>query len=433
MTGLAAYDEALPFPAGDLALAERFADIRRQRPAADLTAVRDLVVVVSSSRGGSTLLAELLRKCPGVITLPGEMNSYVAVARSATDNRKRVLLDELAREVGRPAIRVDRRDIDEFAEACLWRLTAQWPELTVDIDHVGQWVLAALDDMPEDPWADDGAEFTCRLLQNVRQQLPAIDPTRYDLPVGMLHQFFPGARPVVAPPADVVVEMAPYRLFRPWQPATTRELATQPLAIVTPRNAYRLEFLSTLFVNARVRVVHLTRNPAAAVNGLLDGWRHHGFFAGRVDEELRIRGYTDVNPPWARHWWKFDLPPDWKPLAQRSLPEVAAVQWRDAHAAILEFLAARPTDTFTIRHEDVVARNERRTTTLRALGEWLGVDSDEMLRTAATGLRPVMATAPPSPARWRASGDRVAAALADPAVWDLVVRLGYGVDAAEWA
>ena len=38
----------------------------------------------------------------------------------------------------------------------------------------------------------------------------------------------------------------------------------------TPSNAYRASFLRALFPNARVQVLHLTRNPAAAINGLVD-------------------------------------------------------------------------------------------------------------------------------------------------------------------
>lgn len=80
--------------------------------------------------------------------------------------------------------------------------------------------------------------------------------------------------------------------------------------IKTPGNAYRLGFLRAAFPNARLRVLHLTRNPAASVNGLVDGWLHHGFHAYRLDEPLRITGYADVRPA-DRHWWKFDLPPSW--------------------------------------------------------------------------------------------------------------------------
>ncbi len=93
-----AYDDAVPRPASDPQLAERFARLRELRTAAaalvDLRAVRQVAVVCSSSRGGSTHLEALLREVPGVLTLPGEVNPLVAVAQldDAAD-RGRVLAD----------------------------------------------------------------------------------------------------------------------------------------------------------------------------------------------------------------------------------------------------------------------------------------------------------------------------------------------------
>src|SRR5438045_2997121 len=95
---LSAYDDAVPHVATNLTLAERFASLRQQRRGVDITQVRDVVAVVSSSRGGSTMLGELLRHCDAVLSLPGEMNPYVAVAQLGEDQRQ-VLAGELAREI----------------------------------------------------------------------------------------------------------------------------------------------------------------------------------------------------------------------------------------------------------------------------------------------------------------------------------------------
>src|SRR5919202_740256 len=81
--GLSAYDLAVPGPPADPALARRFAQLRVLRGADPhrLRHVREVVLVVSSSRSGTTLLAELLRQCPELLHVPGEVNPYAAIAR----------------------------------------------------------------------------------------------------------------------------------------------------------------------------------------------------------------------------------------------------------------------------------------------------------------------------------------------------------------
>ncbi|MFL6139290.1 MAG: sulfotransferase [Frankiaceae bacterium] len=431
---LSDYDEGLPFPAPPPEVPERFAELRRERPAAPLHRIGEVVVVVSSSRGGSTLLAELLRRVPGLVTLPGELNAHVAIARGARHDRARVLLDEIAREAGAPAEGVPPSGRDELVTACRWRLLAQWPDVDVDATRLAGWVddaLAGTGGDRREAWADDGAAFTVALLAAVRAEHPQVDPWRYDLPAELVARCFPGLPRPAGPPSLPVIEMAPYRLFRPWL-AAGEELATGGrLVLVTPRNCYRLDHLAALLPHARLRVLHLTRNPAAAVNGLLDGWHDPGFFAGTVDRPLRIGGWSDVHP-WGDRWWSFDLPPEWESVAGAGLAEVAALQWRSAHAAALAFVRRTSCDHLRIRHEDVLAGGDRCAATMRRLAEWLDVDPAPLVGAAERGVRPVMATAAPRPRRWEASADRLAAALGDPDVWALVPALGYGLDPGEW-
>ncbi|MBW3644267.1 MAG: sulfotransferase, partial [Actinobacteria bacterium] len=109
---------------------------------------------------------------------------------------------------------------------------------------------------------------------------------------------FPDVPPAEGPPGEALVEMPPFVLVSPWRRPSPAELATLPLVLATPRNSFRLDFLRSLFPAARLRVVHLTRNPAASINGLVDGWHHRGFFNCRVGRRLAIRGYTDRYPEW---------------------------------------------------------------------------------------------------------------------------------------
>jgi len=412
---LSPYDDAVPHPAPDAALAVRFARLRATRQGVDLDRVADVVLVVSSSRGGSSMLTEILRRVDGLLSLPGEMNPHVVVAQLAGSDAG-VFRDELACDVGTPA--GDALDVDRLTADVCWRLTAQWPTVDFDGRDVHRWVAAALDTI--DP--DDADALTIAVLDQVHRDRPAVVASAYDL-----------SRRGGTPPAPVapVVEMTPYVGFRPWRTATDSDLRSSALVIATPRNSYRLGWLAGLFPAARVRVVHLTRNPAASVNGLLDGWRSPAFFTTTVDVELAIDGYSD-EWPWGRRWWKYDVPPDWRALTSASLAEVAAQQWRSAHAAVLEFVEGHDIEVLRLRYEDLVGDLAQREQTAQALAGFLGVDSAALRAAVLAGVPPVMATAPPQRRRWTASDNDIAPALADPAVWDTAVALGYDVEERLW-
>src|SRR5690606_12931056 len=170
------------------------------------------------------------------------------------------------------------------------------------------------------------------------------------------------------------------------------DLRTRTLVLTTPRSSFRLGFLRDLLPTARLRVLHLVRNPAAAVNGLVDGWRHHGFFTCPVPAPLAIEGYSDQVPGGDR-WWCFDLPPDWAAWTDRPLPEVCANQWTASHLAALAGTAVLGLDRHQLRFEDLVGPPERRARAVGDLAEWLGVDRAALAATAAADLPVVMATA----------------------------------------
>jgi hypothetical protein len=426
-TSLSPYDEAVPGPAPDPVLAGRFARLRALRGAdpALLDEVRDLVLVVSSSRGGSTLLSELLRRDPSVVALPGEVNPYVVVAQLGAGDRRAVLAGELAAELGRPAAR-DDVPCEDLALQAAWRMAAQWPAQDVAPEEAAAAVERVL---REDPaaWTPRAPEQTgtAALLDALRAAHPDLDLRRYDVPGAGAGDAPPGG-----PVGDVAVEMAPYRLLQPWRRAGVEELRTRTVVLATPRNSYRVEHLAGLFPRARVRLVHLVRNPAAAVNGLVDGWLHHGFLNVRMPRELRIAGYSD-RVPWGRRWWKYDVPPGWEDVADAPLARVAAQQWRSAHEAALD--AGRGREVLRVAYEDLVGAPERRRALGERLGTWLGLpDVPRFAGGVVRGLAPVMATAPPRPGRWRSREGELAPVLADPALRDLARRLGYPDDPAGW-
>jgi hypothetical protein len=189
-----------------------------------------------------------------------------------------------------------------------------------------------------------------------------------------------------------------------------------------------MPFYRELFPSARIRVIHLVRNPAATINGLLDGWAHHEFFSRHLPDRLQIRGYTDVHPAWARSWWKFDLPPGWEEVAHASLAEVCAFQWSAAHRAILQSIEEGGYESLRIRFEDFVADDARRTR--ERVWEWLGRTSAPT--SADLDLPRVMSTRPPRPFRWKERAGVIEPLLETKSVRELTNALGYGGDHANW-
>jgi hypothetical protein len=321
------------------------------------------------------------------------------------------VLDELAREIGRPAADDGHDiDVDALSNDICWRLTAQWPELTLP---VGRMRSAVVDAVRHADTLNPRA-----LTTSVAE---AFEPHGVRLAAYDVGAHADSAARI---PVMPVVEMTPYIGLRAWRHATTADLATKPLVIATPRNAFRLPWLTEILRPARVRVLHLTRNPAATVNGLVDGWHHHGFFTVDVGEDLDITGYSDVYE-WGRRWWKFDVPPRWASLASRSLPEVAAEQWRSANAEVLTFTEQHPEDVLRVRYEDLIGSVSQRAEVANRLAEFIGCDESGLRARLLGNAEPVMATATPRAQRWHRSSHDLGAALAEPDVWETVGALGY--------
>lgn len=401
-----------------------------RQPSVDgpLGAVRDVVAVVSSSRGGSTLFGEILRRCGELLHLRAEVNPLFVVAGLAGGGDAAVLAEELAAEMGNPAPMVGEAETEDLALAVAWRLTAQWPTVDIDADQACRWARDAARtsfgegfDHRAEPAPARVLEFHLQVLEAARRRHPAVNPYYYDLPSELVHRRFPDASPPDGPPAERLIEMPPFVLVRPWRRPDRDALASRPLVLSTPRNAFRLGFLRSLFPTARFRVVHLTRNPAASINGLVDGWLHHGFFNVAVDDALHIAGYSDVFPRWGDRWWCYDFPPEWRHFTTVPLPEVCGEQWRSHHQAVLDFVSSAGVEWRRVRFEDVVGSRSREV--FSELAQWLAVPS--LAEVAAERLPPVMATAPPARRRWERRAEVFAPVLASPAVAEMTTALGY--------
>lgn len=410
--------------------------------------VRSVIVVACSSRGGSSVFAELLRQSADLLHCRAEANPCLrlgglgfpesATGSDALDASHVPAADSFCRllraDVGQPTTRFDgEADRRRFAVDLWARLQLQWPWLVFDCDEVATWAVDALAEHPLPQGRDEAVAFHLSVLKRARARHPAVNPFYYDLPPHAVRAAFPDVVPPEGPPGPVVLEEPPFLAIGPWRPATEEQLARLPLVLKTPSDAYRLPFLRRLFPSARFRVLHLTRNAAAAINGLVEGWLHHGFFSHRLTVPLDLAGYSDVRPGWGREWWNFDVPPDWQEWTGAPLVEVCALQWRTAHRAILDETAGLgPAEVHRFRFEDLIGGPGRRDEALTSLCNWLGIPAGPLIRVAAAGLPPIMTTSAPCNRRWQARGRELAPALEDARVREVMRELGYGDDPDEW-
>lgn len=430
------------------ALSRQFTTLRELRgPAVPefCAQVRHVILVASSSRGGSSMLAAILRASDSLIHLQGEFNPFLRMVgltypASGTGSDEldsshihglgsqlRGVFDtELALEAGCAADVID--DDERFGFLVAWRTALQWPSLDLDPVYVADKACRVLLSLRKErlwaPGESDGmAQFQCRLLRELRADGLLVSPRYYDLPAAMLRQEAAGGDEISLP-GDALLEESPFILTRPWRQATEADLATKPLVIKTPSNAYRLAFLRATFPNARIRMLHLTRNPAASINGLYDGWLHNGFYAHRMDHPLEIDGYLDDTAH--RFWWKFDLPPGWRQFTKAFLLDVCAFQWRASHQAVMDDAGAGHVECLRLRFEDLFTSSERRVRSLARLSDWLGIPfAGPFEHSARTGVGPVCATQPPAPLRWRRRAPMIYPAIRGP-VRECALRLGYG-------
>ncbi len=418
---------------------------------------RNVVILGSSSRGGSSIFAELLRQSPHLLHFRGETNPFLRLhgadgpqpgsgvadsdALSDDDPVPAALGADLGWDCGRPT-RTLRPGDDEWRFACeiAARLTLQWPLLAVDLDHVAAAVgevlrrLRASEAWPADGFLDAQA-FHARLLGLLRRRWPEIHPAAYDIDRRLILAHCPGPWPDPFIPGPLVEE-PPFVLVTPWSVATAEEVASLPIVLKTPSNAYRIGWFQRLFTHARVRLLHLTRSVAGSVNGLYDGWRYAGFHSHRLPEDagpLAIAGYSDVAPGGDR-WWKFDRPPGWQAHVCSPLEHVCAFQWRSAHAALLAAPIGKENaaDRLRLHFEDLVGEPERQRRSLAQLGAWLDVPVTELGNVLDAGLPLVMATERPRARRWFDRIDLLAPLLADPVHRHLMEALGYDPDPNTW-
>lgn len=398
---------------------------------ADLSHVTGVVAIVASSRGGSSLLHQILSDQPDVLSIAGEHTALYKLnrldrGRDGSDALEpdvefdwaafsRDFMSLLGSGPARPpATAADRL---HYTAVVTRRLALQWPleeiayaTVREAVDHAAR--TCARPDEPDTLFAE--------VLHHLRLHHPRIDPSFYDLPPDLRGK---ASDTDLRPPYDgYCIEEPPFVVPRARTAADRGAVRRHPVVIKSSVDAYRLPMLRRLMPNARIRVIHLTRNPAASVNGLYDGWRDRGFFSYDVSDQhtLSIDGYSELGEA-ARRWWNFDIPPGWEKLVDQPLEWVCANQWAGAHRSALDALGPDTADEVLRVPFEQILDPTTRERTLRSVFAFAGIPQPDR----PVSFPVVMATARPRPARWRQRADLVLPAVDQPGILEVADELGY--------
>lgn len=381
--------------------------------------VSQVVLIMAASRSGSSLLFELLRNSEQLLSLSGEHTPYykingysfpfrsfrsdsIDITQFANKHDHQNLARDLISDL-RVGAEGKNFDFEDYAHSLTVRLSMQWPQLFL---HYHEWMKYIRQAyrfylLKYQTW--NTKYFFIELLKCLCPEYPEINPYYYDIPKDLIEPNFPQyACPQGPPNPDFCIEEPPFITLSPYRRPTPAEIRTKPILIKASVDAYRLPFVKQLFPNAEVKIIQLTRNPAAGTNGLYDGWLNRGFFSYNVGKvtKLSIPGYSDKFE-FGKSWWNYDLPPNWESMVEHPLEYVCGFQWYSANAAIVEAVAQEDKkNVLKVRAEDILASPQSRWLAINRITKFLGIEIDHSLRACVETMPVVMATARPQPRRW---------------------------------
>lgn len=187
-----------------------------------------------------------------------------------------------------------------------------------------------------------------------------------------------------------------------------------------PPNSLRIPHLIELFPDAAIVVVR--RNPPDAINGLIKIWRSSApqFASYLLPVDPQVPGNQTPG------YWRLTLPPGWRDLIGREVPEVALGQWAGISGAIEKARPLVPSGQWTDLYlENLLADPAGE---LMRLCERIGIDP-EPVRPRLTELlaEPENATTTPGIGKWR-DEHRAEIERLLPRIAELAPARGYRVD-----
>lgn len=360
---------------------------------------RTLVLLLSASRSGSSLLHEQLRATGRFVTLQGEPTPLVRLATQAQGPSGaapdlEVLRRLISADAGVMPVRPhDAPIIEDFLDRWIPRLRWQWPRADVDRRRLAAAVRSGGLDLPRLRAAWFAPEGRCwalaRLARVVTEAVPAADASFYDLGHLLACQARGGQVP------HDIVEDLPYILPAPQRRSEHTDWRERPLLVKGPQEADRVELWRRLYPDAQLRILHLVRHPRQTITSIVSGWRSDFFHAVRLPAPLVLDDRAAVGRE--RWWWKFEELDDIQRFDGGSLQAVACAQWYETSRRVVDEIEALPSDrdAMRVRYEDIVG--EHVGVTVAAILAWLGLDPHQ--RRPGAGFARIMSTGRPAGAR----------------------------------
>lgn len=373
--------------------------------------VKNVVVILTASRSGSTLIKSILSKSNDIAYLSGEEEPYYILTKNAfpwnesdafTEPKDmQRLLDLMFSDMGINIPFIDvRRTVYDWQKRVLY----QFPEMPDWVyKHIEENVIKSYGN--SDNYEDSTKKFIYDFFKEKRGY--------YDLFSKEKKSFT----------EDVKIEEPPFVVPSKKRSFTENDASSYPLLFKTPQDCYRIGLFERLFPNAEIKYIHLSRGFAQTVNGLIDGWHSRtGFFAHNMDThgiELDIKGYSNKHA-FGKKWWKFDLPKNWYQFKDASLESVCLNQWMSAHKSILD----SDIKTMRVKFEDFLISPQE---IANNVCDYIGIPPVEI------GVLPlVMVSDEPGLYRWKKREDLFMMLKDYPEVHDMMYRLGYSMNPDKW-
>jgi len=422
---------------------------------ATLAEVKKIIIILSASRSGSSLMFSTLREIPELYSLSGESSPYFKVHGFYSDTAlsdyvsPAALDDDLARAAvsrdflsdfsvpeNADAVLYEKEVLEEYVRDLLLRFPLQWPQLSFSLEGLESTIRKAFEKYKKSCTSFVTEDFYLELLLFLRSQYKEINPYYYDISEYKIRKKFPQVAISNSPPCEILsIEEPPFILLSPRKKVQAQDLAEKVLLLKTPADCYRLPFIAALFPNAMIKYIYLTRNPAASINGLYDGWQHRGFFSYNLKlatssserEALQIIGYSDLYE-WGKWWWKYDLPPNWQHYVNHSLERVCAFQWKSAHKHIQEHIKQGKKPVLFVSYEDFIKSYNSRCSILEAICAFIEIDVATLNNVELQTLPLVQVTRAPKRYRWKKRAQQLLPVLKDPEMGKICSFLGYNFE-----
>lgn len=375
-----------------------------------------ILVITAASRSGSSLLYDLLRRHSGIISTYSEHGKFytlndIAYPRFTNDKltpgdtgveEEQAVKNDIVTSAG-AVTQTPEKHREFYIDRFLHHLPMQFYTRNFDYEAM------------REQWLENG-EYGDEI------QHPGIMRRYYDQPdvdneklrsFNVLHNYFIAETPFVTPHVHK----------RPLQNGDEEKT----LLLKTSCDCHRLEWLDDMLDHDNTRYVHLTRNPAASINGLYDGWQsQRGFFTYNTndDETLHLDEYKHS------HLWSYDLFPGWRDYTNTSLWNVTAAQWETANTNILN-ADIDEERVKRVKAERIFSASTREQT-LDSILSFASVEEDpgDAYVNNLIGPDEVMTTKEPREARWREREEHVIKAV-ETIDTSLIHTLDYG-DMSKW-